>query len=228
MGSNYRLTFHVDIVFCIDATESMDPVLDSVKNNALNFYRDFQQVMEQKHKRVDQLRVRVVVFRDYLADGRQAMLVTNFFTLPDQSSELETCLRSIEAKGGGDDPEDGLEALAYAIKSDWNHDSRKKRHVIVLWSDEGTHELGFGKESKFYPKGMAQNFEELTEWWGSKYAPGVMDEDAKRLILFAPDKDYWTTIVSNWNNTIHYKSEAGSGLEDIDYRQILDAISNSI
>ena len=113
MGSNYRLTFHVDIVFCIDATESMDPVLDSVKNNALNFYRDFQQVMEQKHKRVDQLRVRVVVFRDYLADGRQAMLVTNFFTLPDQSSELETCLRSIEAKGGGDDPEDGLEALAY-------------------------------------------------------------------------------------------------------------------
>ena len=105
MGSNYRLTFHVDIVFCIDATESMDPVLDSVKNNALNFYRDFQQVMEQKHKRVDQLRVRVVVFRDYLADGRQAMLVTNFFTLPDQSSELETCLRSIEAKGGGDDPE---------------------------------------------------------------------------------------------------------------------------
>ena len=228
MGSNYRLTFHVDIVFCIDATESMDPVLDSVKNNALHFYQDFQQVMEMKRKKVDQLRVRIVVFRDYIADGPRAMLVTNFFNLPEQSEELETSLRSIEAMGGGDDPEDGLEALGYAIKSDWNHDARKKRHVIVLWSDEGTHELGYGKRSKYYPNGMAENFQELTAWWGSRYAPGEMDEDAKRLILFAPDKEYWTSIVYNWNNTIHYKSEAGKGLEDIDYRQILDAISNSI
>ena len=228
MASNNRLTFNVDIVFCIDATESMDPILDSVKDNAIHFYQDFQQVMEQKRKRVNQVRVRIIAFRDYKADGRHAMLVTDFFTLPEQSSDLEVCIRSIEAKGGGDDPEDGLEALAYAIKSDWNRESRKKRHVIVLWSDEGTHELGFGKTSPFYPNGMAANFEELTQWWGSRYAPGEMDEDAKRLILFAPDKESWTSIVANWNNTIHYKSEAGSGLEDIDYRQILDAISNSI
>jgi hypothetical protein len=206
----------------------MYPFLGVVKENALHFYQDFMRVMEQKKKKVEKLRVRVVAFRDYLADGREAMLVTNFFDLPAQSKELEMCIRSIEAKGGGDDPEDGLEALAYAIKSDWNHDARKKRHVIVLWSDEGTHELGYGKRSKYYPNGMAENFQELTAWWGSRYAPGEMDEDAKTLILFAPDKEYWTSIVSNWNNTIHYKSEAGKGLEDIDYRQILDAISNSI
>ena len=228
MGSNYRLTFNVDIVFCIDATESMDPILDSVKENALHFHQDFYQVMEQKRKKVTQLRVRIIAFRDYLADGRQAMLVTNFFRLPEQSAELETCIKSIEAKGGGDDPEDGLEALAYAIKSDWSTDSRKKRHVIVLWSDEGTHDLGFGKDAISYPKGMAKDFQELTQWWGSKYVRGIMDEDAKRLILFTPDKESWTSIVSNWNNTIHYRSEAGKGLKDIDYRQILDAISNSI
>ena len=120
MGSNYRARYGVDIVFCIDATESMDPILDSVKKNALNFYSDFHAVMEKKKKKIGRLRVRVIAFRDYLADGEQAMLVTNFFELPEQSQDLEMCIRSIEAKGGGDDPEDGYEALAYAIKSDWN------------------------------------------------------------------------------------------------------------
>ena len=32
----------------------------------------------------------------------------------------------------------------------------------------------------------------------------------------------------NWNNVIQYESEAGSGLEDCDYEQILSAICNSI
>ena len=132
MAENYRLTYGVDIVFCIDATESMDPILDSVKANALNFYRDFYHMMEQKHKKVDRLRVRIVAFRDYRADGRQAMLVTDFFELPNQSAQLDGCIKRIEPKGGGDAPEDGLEALAFAMKSNWNTESRKRRHIIVL------------------------------------------------------------------------------------------------
>ncbi len=229
MGSNQRsISYGVDVVFCIDATESMYPFLGVVKENALHFYQDFMRVMEQKKKKVEKLRVRVVAFRDYLADGREAMLVTNFFDLPAQSKELEMCIRSIEAKGGGDDPEDGLEALAYAIKSDWNNSPGRKRHVIALWSDDATHDLGFGKAARNYPRGMAENFEQLTEWWGSKYAPGIMDESAKRLILYTPSKESWTTIRNNWNNVIHYESEAGQGIAGFDYDQILNAISSSI
>ena len=222
------LSYGVDVVFCIDATESMDPFLDVVKENALNFYRDFMDVMKEKKKKVQQLRVRVVAFRDYMADGREAMLVTDFFELPAQSRELELCIRSIEAKGGGDDPEDGLEALAYAIKSDWNTEADRKRHVIALWSDAETHPLGYGKAAKNYPRGMAEDFEQLTEWWGSRHAPGIMDESAKRLILFTPSKEYWVTIRSNWNKVIHYESEAGKGIAGFDYEQILNAISNTI
>ena len=48
MGSNYKtlMAYEVDLVFCIDATGSMDPILDTVKSNALNFYQDFMGVME--------------------------------------------------------------------------------------------------------------------------------------------------------------------------------------
>lgn len=228
MGSNYRLTYGVDLVFCIDATMSMNPILNTVKENALNFYQDFQRIMEAKNKRVQQLRVRIVAFRDYYYDKEKAMLVTNFFDLPSQSQDFEACVKCIEAYGGGDDPEDGLEALAYAMKSDWSHESQKRRHVIVVWSDDATHDLGFGSSVPNYPKGMAKDFDELTAWWGSRNYPGVMDESAKRLILFTPDKASWNRIRDSWNNVIQYESDAGCGLRECDYEQILNAISNTI
>lgn len=230
MGSNYRnrMTYEVDLVFCIDSTMSMDPILDTVKKNALNFYQDFHNVMSEKDKKVSQLRIRVVAFRDYYYDHERAMMVTNFFKLPSMSEDFEACVKSIIPDGGGDDPEDGLEALAYAMKSDWGMGSAKKRHVIVVWSDEGTHELGFGKKVSNYPKGMPKDFNELTEWWGSKGNPGLMDENAKRLLIFAPDKDGWRMIRENWNNVIHVETEAGTGLQDCEYSEILDVICNSI
>ena len=40
----YKLTFGIDLVFCIDATGSMDHILDTVKNNALNLYKEIDQL----------------------------------------------------------------------------------------------------------------------------------------------------------------------------------------
>lgn len=231
MGSNYRnkMTYEVDLVFCIDATMSMDPILDKVKENVLNFYQDFQMIMDKKGKKVSQLRIRVVAFRDYYYDKDNAMLITNFFKLPDMTEDFEACVKSIIPDGGGDDPEDGLEALAYAIKSEWSNGSAKKRHVIVVWSDEGTHDLGFGKKVENYPKGMPNDFNELTEWWGTKHNPGLMDENAKRLLIFAPDKPSWSIIRDNWNNVIHAITDDNDiGLSKVEYTEILDTICNSI
>lgn len=162
MGSNYKVTYGVDLVFCIDVTMSMAHILDTVKQNALRFYEDFQNIMEKKHKTVSDLRIRIVAFRDYYYDRDQAMLVTDFFEFPRQAEDFRACLASIEPMGGGDDPEDGLEALAYAMKSKWNTESKKRRHVIVVWSDEGTHDLGFGNSVPNYPSNMAKDFDELT------------------------------------------------------------------
>ena len=36
----YQLTYHVDMVLCIDASGSMRHVIDIVKESALHFYRD--------------------------------------------------------------------------------------------------------------------------------------------------------------------------------------------
>lgn len=228
MSSNYHIGYNVDIAMCIDATGSMRHLLDTVKNNALSFYSDLTRSMAEKGKHIDELRVRLVVFRDYLEDKEAAMLTTPFFSLPAASAEFRSVVSDIRPEGGGDEPEDGLEALAYAIKSDWTKGGHKRRHIIIVWSDASTHQLGFGKAAPNYPKKMAKDFDELTEWWGDGDTPGFMDNNAKRLLIYAPDEKYWNTVSDSWDNVIHFPSKAGSGLEGLEYEEILNAISNSI
>lgn len=239
MGSNTpRLSYNVDIVFCIDCTETMDNILNIVKQRALSFYDDVQRTLHEKDKVVDQLRVRVVAFRDYLAyaeEGRkkvrqnEPMLVSDFFLLPQEAHKLEVSVNSLYPIGGGDEEEDGLEALAYAIRSPWTTRGSKDRHIIVIWSDAAPHRLGFAAGSPRYPRGMARSMDELTQWWGDRYDPGYMPEQAaKRLILFAPNRGGWKTISENWDNVVHFPSNAGDGLKEVDYQTILSCIAQTI
>lgn len=229
MGNNYSGKYNVDIVMCIDATGSMGPLIKMVKANALSFYNDFTTRLAEKDKIVNEVRVKVIAFRDYLADGEKAMLMSDFFKLPEQSAQFEALVKGIEPMGGGDDPEDGLEALAYAIKSKWNMSEGKKRHVIVVWTDDATHDLGFGKDAPNYPAKMAKDFTELSQWWGVGQSPtGVMDRKSKRLLIYAPPKESWTSIASIWDNTLLFPSAAGKGLNDKTYSEILNAICGSV
>ncbi len=223
------MDYTVDMVFCIDATGSMEDftgsqmkIINLVKQNAINFYSDFSEIMDKKGKKVQQLRVRVVAFRDYIWDEEDAMLVTDFFLLPQQAKEFEDCVNSLHASGGGDIPEDGLEALAYAIRSNWTTEGSKKRQVIVVWTDAGTHDMGYGRNSPYYPNGMPADMSELNDWWDD------MNNNAKRLILFAPDENSWSYISRTWDNTIHIPSAAGNGLAEKSYGEILGAIANSV
>ena len=223
MGNNYKITYNVDLVFCIDATGSMDNVINIVKNNAINFYQDVMTAAQNKGKIISSLRIKLIIFRDYLADGEKAMLNTEFFLLPEQTTEFRNTVDSIAVYGGGDDPEDGLEALAYAIRSKWNADGVKKRHIIVVWSDEATHDLGFGSSAPNYPQKMAKDFSELTSWWEEK-----MDFSAKRLILYTPDLPGWSHISNSWKNVLHFPSKAGKGLDDVNYEHIINTIIHTI
>ena len=224
-----NMAYTVDMVFCIDATGSMEDltgnqqrIINMVKENALSFYQDMERKMQEKKKVMAQLRVRVIAFRDYLADGAQAMMATDFYLLPQQAAEFEACIKSIHADGGGDIPEDGLEALAYAMRSNWTEHGDRKRQVIVIWTDAGTHELGFGARSPYYPKGMPKDLSELEDWWDA------MNNYAKRLIIYAPKEKYWNYISENWEKVVQVDSAAGDGMAEHEFEDILNVIANSI
>ena len=220
--------YDVDIVFCIDATGSMRPFMDIVKKNALKLNADIRRKVAEHDRTIGQLRIRLIAFRDYreyMSDHVPPMLVTDFFTLDEQNTDFENTLRSIKPEGGGDEPEDGLEALAYAMKSKWTPErpGASRRQIISIWSDASTHQLGFGSASDLYPKAMPKDFKELSTWWGiSTQSQGaLMDYYAKRLLIFAPEEAWWTTIAENWPNVIHVPTATGDGLKDTDYEEIL-------
>ena len=195
------VTYSVDIVFCIDSTGSMQGLINTVKSNALRFHDDLQHTMEEKGKMIDDLRVRVIAFRDLYVDGTESMRESPFFRLPEQREEFSSFVSAINADGGGDEAETGLEALATAINSDWSSSGDKRRELIVLWTDASAHPLERVNEEQppHYPAGMPKNLNDLTDMWEGQ---SHMSSSAKRLILYAPDSYPWTDIEMHWTNTI--------------------------
>lgn len=220
------LTYAVDIVFCIDVTGSMTPILDAVKANALRFYGDVQDKLVAKGKNVDELRVRIVAFRDFAADGDAAMQESRFFSLPADQGDFSAFVNGLVAEGGGDAPESGLEAVSLAMTSPWTTRGDRRRQVIVVWTDQPAHPLSPAALPEAYRDRTPADFSALTDMWED--AQGALGSSSKRLILFAPDGPGWSDISSVWENVVHHPSQAGGGLSDVDYGTIIDSIGNSV
>jgi von Willebrand factor type A domain len=225
MAAPRGLTYAVDIVFCIDVTGSMTPILDQVKSNALRFYDDVQRNLTEKGKNVDHLRVRIIAFRDFAADGAAAMQESSFYELPRDQANFSDFVNTLVPEGGGDAPESGLEAVALAIDSPWTTMGDRRRQVIVVWTDQPAQPLGTALPSEFAAR-VPANFSDLTDLWENEQGP--MGASSKRLILFAPDGPGWSDVSGVWENVVHHPSQAGGGLSDVDYGTIIDSIGNSV
>ena len=220
------LSYAVDIVFCVDVTGSMTPIIDQVKTNALRFYDDVQSNLTAKGKNVDQLRVRIIAFRDFAADGAAALDESPFFTLPDERADFSEFVNGLVAEGGGDAPESGLEAVALAIDSPWTTTGDRRRQVIVVWTDQPAQSLSPSVLPPDIASRVPADFSALTDAWEDEQ--GRMGSSSKRLILFAPDGPGWSDISGVWENVVHHPSQAGGGLSEVDYGTIIDSIGNSV
>ncbi len=220
------MSYAVDIVFCIDVTGSMTPILDAVKANALGFYDDVQTNLTAKGKNVTQLRVRIVAYRDFAADGEAALEESPFYALPTERSGFSEFVNGLVPQGGGDAPESGLEAVALAINSPWTTTGDRRRQVIVVWTDQPAHPLDPSMVPADLASRVPADFSALTDAWEDEQ--GVMGSSSKRLILFAPDGPGWSDISAVWENVVHHPSQAGGGLSEVDYGTIIDSIGNSV
>jgi hypothetical protein len=220
------LSYAVDIVFCIDVTGSMTPILDAVKANALRFYDDVQDNLTAKGKNVDELRVRVIAFRDFVADGEAALQESPFFRLPAEQAGFSDFVNGLLAQGGGDAPESGLEAVALAVNSPWTNRGDRRRQVVVVWTDQPAHPLDPTTVPGELRGRVPADFSALTDLWED--AQGPLGASSKRLILFAPDGPGWSDISGVWENVVHHPSQAGGGLSEVDYGTIVDSIGNSV
>jgi len=221
------IPYLIDLVLCIDCTGSMSPVLDDVKAAALSLHTAIEKKLNEKKKKSAGMRIRVVAFRDFFDKDEPAIEeMSEFAALPSEVSKFENFVRNLRAAGGGDEPESGLEALALALNSSFTPQVQNKtRSVIVLWTDASVHDLERAKRDKPvwpYPKAMPASFDELTERWEA------LPNASKRLVVYAPDCKPWSQIADCWKNAFLFPSQAGKGLEEFEFDEILSNIANSI
>ena len=217
---------NIDIVFCIDGTGSMWPCIDSVKNNARRFYRDFAKSMTDMGSTIDMLRTKIIVFRDYKSDGQDSMVESRFFELPLEEQEFSDYLDGIEASGGCNEDANGLEALYLAMKSDFTT-GPKDRQVIVLFADTTAIPLGTRRKCSYYPRDMVDENGLLETWICSQKHPTKLRERNKRLVMFAPAGTCYEEMRSLYNRSTFTPVRMDSGLEDIPFDSIIKIIAAS-
>lgn len=218
---------NIDIVFCIDGTGSMVPCIESVKANARRFHLEFVSAMTDLGSEIDSMRIKVIVFRDYHDDGDQAMVQSPFFELPTDMADFENFLADISANGGGDGPENGLEALYYAMRSDFTT-AAKDRQVIVLFSDAEALALKQRAGEASYPADMVDE-EGLSQMWNcvTQDSDLKLRERNKRLVIFAPPETKYQAILSKLNRSIFEPVNMSDGLGEIDFKDIINIIAAS-
>lgn len=218
---------NIDIVFCIDGTGSMAPCIESVKSNARRFHLEFVSAMTDLGSEIDSMRVKIIVFRDYHDDGDQAMVESPFFELPTDTADFEKFLADISATGGGDSPENGLEALYYAMKSDFTTGA-KDRQVIVLFTDTDALKLKQRAGEAGYPTDMVDEAG-LVEMWAcmAQDSGFKLRERNKRLVLFAPDGTKYKELKSKLNRSVFEPVNMADGLGEIDFKDIIKILAAS-
>lgn len=227
---------YADIVYCIDLTSSMRPIINKVKETAVTLHDNLQKKMRDSYSRsIKQLRVKVIGFRDAYCDGELSFEVSDFFYLPEEAEEFKHFVDRLEAKGGGDLPENALEAIAMAMQSDWCttlDSSVRKRHIIVLFTDAPAHELEQSKDGidENYPENMPKSYSELMDmWYGQGIGVTTLNQIAKRMAVYAPKTaDPWNNLLNDFNMCKVYNIEANKGGSDITTEDLLTMLGETM
>ena len=126
----------VDIVFVLDITESMQPYIDAVKQNMINFAQD----LAQNHR---DYRLGLVTFEDYVVSAYPDCNCPYSKTMTPDVQKFTEWVGTLHAGGGGDIPEDPLDALAYASTFPFRPDAQG---IIIMITDAPPHVAGDGPD----------------------------------------------------------------------------------
>ena len=224
----------IDLVLCIDGTASMSGIIERVKGVAKDSYGMVIDAVTRGGRSIKdvEFRVRCVVFRDYLADGEKAMEESRFFSVADEAemAAFEAFVNGIEAEGGGDGPENALEAIFTAMKSDWNpRGGRFRRQIIVVFTDAPF--LPLHESSRVaapsYPLDAPKTLEELQTLFEKGDQTMMYAPKNGRLIIYAPkDGTEWPRF-KTWERTWFVPTKDNGGCEEVDMNDALAVVVGS-
>jgi hypothetical protein len=126
----------VDIVFVLDITESMQPYIDAVKQNMIDFAHELAANNRD-------YRLGLVTFEDYVVSSYPDCDCEYRATLTPDVNKFIGWVGTLHAGGGGDIPEDQLDALAYASTLPFRPDAQG---IVIMITDAPSHVAGDGTD----------------------------------------------------------------------------------
>jgi len=127
-----RVTGALDLAVCFDVTGSMESSINSVRADAIA-------ILGKLKERLGDMRVALISFRDIEEDKENAFSVTPFSS---DIAQVFSTMNGWKADGGGDTPEDQLQAISLALDM-WaatKSDPRKPTKIVVVITDAPPHD----------------------------------------------------------------------------------------
>src|SRR5271156_4555090 len=153
----------VDIVFVLDVTESMQPYIDAVKANVISFAQDLQANSRD-------YRLGLVTFEDYVVSSYPDCNCAYRDSFTSDVKQFTDWVGTLNAGGGGDIPEDQLDALAYPAKLPSRPEAEG---IIIIVTDAPPHHDGDGSADSAHDQAFWDHHTrgvQVTDQTGTKVA----------------------------------------------------------
>ncbi|MGC2276888.1 MAG: FHA domain-containing protein [Candidatus Binatus sp.] len=168
----------VDIVFVLDVTESMQPYIDAVKQNVISFAQDLQSNSRD-------YRLGLVTFEDYVVSAYPDCNCAYRNSFTSDVKQFSDWVGTLHAGGGGDIPEDQLDALAYAAKFPFRPEAEG---IIIIVTDAPPHHDGDGSADSAHDQAFWDHHtrgQQVTDLTGTKVA-NLMKKNGLTLYAVVP------------------------------------------
>ena len=203
----------LDVVLIIDDTESMKPFIQRFSSLMTSFMNNLQ-------TQTKQIRLQYLLFRDY-ADHPFAIRKSRHFMLPQDNHAVVEFAKTIIATLEGDEPENGLEAIAVAMQNNWQIDKIPSKGLIVMWTDAPAHPLTPGlsrAEFPGYPPLMPTSVAALSMIWDQlqqKRHQVHPQHSPIHMVLFAPNdpETYQKVDLFPWTSLV--PTLIGNGIKEL-------------
>ncbi len=223
----------LDIVLVIDATDSMGPFIDDLHDFVPALYGRLDAARETLPLSV---RIRIVDFADYMSEGDDTLHESDFFEMPEDMDKLLAYTSYIRYDmRGADMPENALEGLWLAMRSDFRTPTPFGAHIIVMLTDamplrlqERADCIGYDSEN------TPSDIQEMEDIWNDPGDVGLSlsgRSSHRELILCAPggrQGDYTWEEVMDWRCVEHVGVQNGGHLLDLSADTVADLILHKL
>ena len=193
---------NADIVFVLDATATMGVFIDRFRREFLPEFTKQVEKIAEKDGGAD-VRYKFIIFRDYGSEGAAAIKQSGFYKIPEEEEKLNHEMLYIEAGGGGDSPENGLEAIYYAMKSEFAEGAGTQ--TIFFFTDADA--VGLGER----------------DVWSGK-APSRLTQKGKKLVIVAPENTAYSRLAGELDKTIFKPAAKSGNLNDIGLSDMFEVL----